>query len=178
MEFVKWEPVAMRQTAHPYCDDLIDYLRVTFMNLSSLTSTMRDAAHFACMLHICDFMLEELLGPRCASVNILGLLNLSRDVAALVAFCEESGIAGLSDCFHKLSQLLDIILANDPDDMVDANRRMQEYPRLDVSHLIAVLEKYKNLSLTAKIKTTVDDEVPQLEQKRVKQILAKLREQV
>ncbi|KAG5180361.1 exocyst complex component 6 [Tribonema minus] len=178
MEFVKWEPVAMRQTAHPYCDDLIDYLRVTFMNLSSLTSTMRDAAHFACMLHICDFMLEELLGPRCASVNILGLLNLSRDVAALVAFCEESGIAGLSDCFHKLSQLLDIILANDPDDMVDANRRMQEYPRLDVSHLIAVLEKYKNLSLTAKIKSTVDDEVPQLEQKRVKQILAKLREQV
>jgi hypothetical protein len=47
-----------------------------------------------------------------------------------------------------------------------------------VRHLIAVLEKYKNLSLASKIRNTVGDEVPQLEQKRVKQMLIKLREQV
>ena len=56
--------------------------------------------------------------------------------------------------------------------------RADEYPRLDVRHLISVLEKYKNLSIASKMKNTVGDEVPQLEQKRVKQLLSKLKEQV
>ena len=67
--------------------------------------------------------MQELLSPRCSGVNILGILNLSRDVIALQAFGEESGIEHLSDCFHRLWHLLDIILKNDPEVMLDPERR-------------------------------------------------------
>jgi hypothetical protein len=63
-------------------------------------------------------------------VNILGILNLSRDVGALLAFGEESGIAHLGDCFHKLWHLVDIILKNDPDVMLDPHRRYVKVLRL------------------------------------------------
>jgi hypothetical protein len=52
------QPTAVRQAPHPYCDDLISYLRVTFMNLSTLPASMREAAHFTCMTHVCDCMLQ------------------------------------------------------------------------------------------------------------------------
>ena len=52
------QPTAARQAPHSYCDDLISYLRVTFMNLSNLPASMREAAHFTCMTHVCDCMLQ------------------------------------------------------------------------------------------------------------------------
>ncbi|CAM9658028.1 unnamed protein product [Phaeothamnion confervicola] len=54
-------------------------------------------------------------------------------------------------------------------------RRGNAYPALDVGHLITVLEKYKDLGMAAKIKSTVGDEVPQLEQRQVNQMLKQLR---
>lgn len=178
MEFVKWEPAAMRQSPHTYCDDLINYLRVTLLNLSTLPVSLREAAHFTCMTHVCECMLAELLGPRCTGINILGIHNLSLDVQALINFSGEIGIQDLDACFHKLSHLLDIILKNQADVMLDPDRRAEIYPRLDARHLVGVLEKYKNLSLAAKIRNTVGDEVPQLDQKYVKKLVLKLSTQL
>lgn len=44
------------------------------------------------------------------TLNVLGIHNVSLDVAALTEFADESGIATLKECFAKLVQLLDIVL--------------------------------------------------------------------
>ncbi|CAN0478759.1 unnamed protein product [Laminaria digitata] len=63
MEFVNWEPTSMRRQAHSYADDLINYLRVTFMNLATLPASIREAVHFTCMTHVCNAILEQVTGP-------------------------------------------------------------------------------------------------------------------
>ena len=44
------------------------------------------------------------------TVNVLGVHNVSLDIAALTDFADESGIATLRECFSKLMQLVDIVL--------------------------------------------------------------------
>lgn len=51
------------------------------------------------------------------------------------------------------------------------------YPRLDVRHLASLLEKYRDLSIAAKIRSTVGDEVPQIDPARVTAILKRLKQQ-
>lgn len=41
MEFVNMEPTSMRRQAHPYADDLINYLRVGFLWCSVLVETLQ-----------------------------------------------------------------------------------------------------------------------------------------
>lgn len=64
MEFVNMEPTSMRRQAHPYAEDLINYLRVTFMNLATLPASIREAVHFTCMSHVCTAILEHITGPK------------------------------------------------------------------------------------------------------------------
>lgn len=44
------------------------------------------------------------------TVNVLGVHNVSLDIAALTDFADESGIATLRECLSKLMQLMDIVL--------------------------------------------------------------------
>ncbi|CAN0596434.1 unnamed protein product, partial [Ectocarpus sp. 12 AP-2014] len=44
------------------------------------------------------------------TVNVLGIHNVSLDIAALTDFADESGIGTLRECFAKLLQLVDIVL--------------------------------------------------------------------
>ena len=59
----------------------------------------------------------------------------------------------------------------------DPARLALAYPRLDVRHLETMLEKYRDLSLAAKIRNTVGDEVPQIDPARVTAILKRLKQQ-
>ncbi|CAM9620887.1 unnamed protein product [Discosporangium mesarthrocarpum] len=174
--FVNWEPSSMRRQPHPYADDLISYLRVTFMNLSTLPPWIREAVHFTSMSHVCTAILEHVIGPRVSSVNMLGIYNASLDVGALTDFADESGIGTLRECFAKLKQLIDIFLRNDIQATVDMGGVSPSYPHLDTRHLIALLEKYKDLSLAARIRNTVGDEVPPLEEVQIAPMLKKLKQ--
>lgn len=51
------------------------------------------------------------------------------------------------------------------------------YPRLDVHDLMSFLGKYRDISLAAKIRNTVGDEVPQIDPARVAAILKRLKQQ-
>ncbi len=37
--------------------------QVTFMNLATLPSSIREAVHFTCMTHVCNAILEHITGP-------------------------------------------------------------------------------------------------------------------
>ncbi|CAM9165011.1 unnamed protein product, partial [Scytosiphon promiscuus] len=177
MEFVNMEPTSMRRQPHPYADDLINYLRVTFMNLATLPASIREAVHFTCMTHVCNAILEHITGPNVRTVNVLGVHNVSLDIAALTDFADESGISTLRECFSKLLQLVDIVLTNNIDIASDPARMTLAYPRLDVRHLASLLAKYRDLSLAAKIRNTVGDEVPQIDPNRVTAIVKRLKQQ-
>lgn len=71
MEFMNIEPTSMRRQAHPYADDLINYLRVTFMNLATLPASIREAVHFTCMSHVCDAILNHITGPKVSRSVVL-----------------------------------------------------------------------------------------------------------
>lgn len=60
----------MRRQPHPYADDLINYLRVTFMNLATLPPSIREAVHFTCMAHVCNAILEQITGPNVSDKTI------------------------------------------------------------------------------------------------------------
>jgi hypothetical protein len=178
MRFVQWEPSALRRSPHPYCEDLVGYLRMIFMQLSALPLSMREAAHFTCMKHVSDVMLSVALGSSVEGMNIIGMYNLRVDVRALMDFCGESGIAQLGECLAHLYQLLDVVLCFDEETILDPGRRSARYPRLDASDLLQLLDKFRNLSLALKIKNTVGDEVPGLDKSKVKQVASKLRSQL
>lgn len=65
---------------------------------------------------------------------------------------------------------------NDIEIATDPSRMALAYPRLDVRHLVSLLEKYRDLSLAAKIRNTVGDEVPQIDPARVATILKRLKQ--
>lgn len=44
------------------------------------------------------------------TLNVLGIHNVSLDIAALTDFADESGIGTLRECFAKIAQLVDIVL--------------------------------------------------------------------
>ncbi|CAM9304499.1 unnamed protein product [Ectocarpus sp. 6 AP-2014] len=176
MEFVNMEPTSMRRQAHSYADDLINYLRVTFMNLATLPASIREAVHFTCMTHVCNAILEHITGADVRTVNVLGIHNVNLDIAALTDFADESGIGTLRECFAKLLQLVDIVLTNNIDIATDPARMALAYPRLDVRHLASLLGKYRDLSIAAKIRSTVGDEVPQIDPARVTAILKRLKQ--
>ncbi|CAM9343266.1 unnamed protein product [Chrysoparadoxa australica] len=175
IQFVDWQPSTRRRSPQGYADDCINYLRVTFMNLSTLPASMREAAHFTCMSYLCSYILEHMLGPQVPAINSLGIYNISLDINALVEFSDESDIAQLSECFSQLKQLVDLLLGNDIDLIVNFDRRQGKFPSVDEGHIVTLLEKYRDLGMAAKIKNTIGNEIPQLEQKQVKAILHHLR---
>ncbi|CAN0435954.1 unnamed protein product [Hapterophycus canaliculatus] len=80
------------------------------MNLATLPASIREAVHFTCMTHVCNAILEHVTGPSVRTINVLGVHNISLDVAALTDFADESGIGTLRECFSKLLQLVDMVL--------------------------------------------------------------------
>lgn len=66
---------------------------------------------------------------------------------------------------------------NNIDIATDSARLALAYPRLDVRNLMSLLEKYRDLSLAAKIRNTVGDEVPQIDPSRAQGILKLLKQQ-
>lgn len=60
----------MRRQPHSYADDLINYLRVTFMNLATLPASIREAVHFTCMTHVCNAILDQVTGPNVSALSV------------------------------------------------------------------------------------------------------------
>lgn len=87
-----------------------------------------------------------------------------------LAVCRDPS-GGPSICHVFVPNRNNLEVSTDPSKMALA------YPRLDVRHLASLLEKYRDLSIAAKIRSTVGDEVPQIEPARVTAILKRLKQQ-
>ena len=154
-----WEPAVAVDTPRPEIEDLISYLRITFMCLTYLPSSIREAVHFASCSHIQATLRADIV-DRVGRINVYGLHQLRVDVAALEEFADECGVPQLRLCFTPLQQLLTASLdrnassgaGNGAGWAKSETLRLSLFPQLDADTLIAVLGKVHGLPMVSKMK--------------------------
>ena len=155
-----WEPGVAVDTPRPEVEDLISYLRITFMCLTYLPSSIREAVHFASCSHIQATLRADVV-DRVGRINVYGLHQLRVDVAALEEFADECGVPQLRLCFTPLRQLLNASLDRNASSSAgngvagwakSETLRLSLFPQLDADTLIAVLGKVHGLPMVSKMK--------------------------
>ncbi|CAM9465550.1 unnamed protein product, partial [Ectocarpus fasciculatus] len=141
--FVNWEPSSLPVQAHEEVNQIIDYLRVTFMWLTHLPQSVREAAHFTCCSRISSCLIEYIMSPKVAHLNVISIAALDMDVVSLEAFADSCGVAQLRQCFGELKELVKALLHPHLVDFADKQLELRKslFPRLANSKLAAVLEK-------------------------------------
>ena len=105
LDLIEWERARVAQGPRPEVDDLVNYLRVTFMvKLNYLPMTIREAVHFASCSHI-HTKLRGVLVDDCRKVNVLALDSMRQDLDHLIAFAEECAVPQLPLCFTPMQQV-------------------------------------------------------------------------
>ena len=173
LEFIYWEPDEYPNCAHEQIDEVIDYLRATFMWLTHLPQTAREAAHFTCCTRVTSGIIEFVLSPRVSRLNILSIVALDYDVKRLQSFADSCGIKQLRQCFNELLELVLALLHPDlPAFGDDAGLRQQLFPQVDPGRLAAIIEK---MSATPTAINLSHANLPKLDKKLIFQLSKKLK---
>ncbi len=161
VDFVNWEPPStISSTPHSYCEDVIAYLSTTFKQLEGLQTIARNQMLSMCIRHLSSAMLDNLLGPDVAFVNSYALHHLQIDVKAIEEFATmSSGDDLMKNSMSSISQLLDAVLENKESVLIDEKKRAAKYPALDVSNLLKLYLKVKDVRVASQIKNTVGNEL-------------------
>jgi hypothetical protein len=129
-------------------EEIVDYLRVTFMWLTNLPRAVRDAAHFSCCSRTSTGLLDFILSPKVPGINILSIMALDLDVKLLDQFADSCGVGQLRECFSELRDLISAILHKDflrfgenPPTL-----RKQYFPRLNVLKLAQLVDKVNTMN--------------------------------
>lgn len=141
--FVNWEPYALPVQSHDEIKQIIDFLRVTFMWLTHLPQSVREAAHFTCCLRISNYLMDYILSPKVSHLNAISIAALDMDVTALESFADSCGIAQLKQCFGELKELVKALLHPLLVDFADKQleQRKSLFPRLNPTKLAIIVEK-------------------------------------
>lgn len=103
--------------------DLINYLKVTFSQLSQLPTGVREAIHFASCIHISKSMEQLLCGATVRKLNMAGIANFKRNLDALLDYIGTIEIQQLKECYLALTQLLELLLSGQADKFLDPQQR-------------------------------------------------------
>lgn len=103
--------------------DLINYLKVTFAQLTQLPTVVREAIHFASCIHICKSLDQILCGNTVAKLNMAGIANFKRNLDALLDFIATLQIHQLTECFLALTQLIELVLSGTAESFLDPQQR-------------------------------------------------------
>ncbi len=161
LDFVDWEPSStISSTPHSYCEDVIAYLSTTFKQLKGLQTSARNRMLSMCIRHLSNTMVDNLLGPNIAFVNLHALLRLQIDVKAIEeAATISSGNELMKNSMSSISQLLDAVLESQESVLIDETKRAAKYPALDVSNLLKLYSKIRDVRVASQIKNTVGNEL-------------------
>ena len=143
MCFVNWVPTVLPSGPHEFVEEIIDYLRVTFMWLSHLPQTVREAAHFTCCSRINNEIIAFLLSAKVVHLNLLAVKALVMDFSALERFADSCGIAQLRECFAQGKTLVNAMIHHDLPSFGDDPPilRKANFPLLDIFKLAPLVEK-------------------------------------
>jgi len=155
----EWCEKKGRDEANEYCEQLINFLRVTFGNVDNFKMAEKEGFCFGCAGHIATRIMGMVINGAGAftdvpqdteitsieKINGFGIQNLSLDVAAFQSFADGCDVPQLSLCFNELKCFTDAL--GDRElvrlcEEANSDERMAKYPMLDLLKLRAVLEKY------------------------------------
>lgn len=140
--FINWEPEQYPTGPHDSIEEVVDYLRATFMWLTHLPQAAREAAHFTCCSKVQSGIIDYILSPQVSRLNILSIVALEFDVRRLENFADSCGVRQLSLCFAELHELVRALLHPELPQFGDNPQlRRSLFPRLDPARLARVIEK-------------------------------------
>lgn len=140
--FIDWTPQKYPSGPHEIIEQVVEYLKVTFMWLTHLPRNTREAVHFAVCSKINQGLLDFLY-TKVNKVNMLSLLNLELDIRHLDMFADNSGVTQLRHCFNEIRELVKALLHPDLPQFGDTAVALRQnlFPSLDPQKLATVVEK-------------------------------------
>lgn len=144
MQFINFLPQQQLPIcAHDCVDQIVSYLQFTFMWLTHLPPSVRDAVHFTCCSHVAAGLLEYLISPqKVKACNVLCIKEFEYDVRRLMEFADCCGVRDLRQCFEELHETIGCLLSPQLPQMAEnIALRKQRFPYVNASKLVAVLEK-------------------------------------
>lgn len=118
-----WIPKTPRDTPNTYAIEVINFLKITFANTRGISAADIESIFFTCLGHISIVMMNILINGSGAfendtnydvgyaeKVNCYGVCDMRLDVGSLEAFCDDTGVSNLSQCFKELRQFTDALL--------------------------------------------------------------------
>lgn len=120
---MNWTPAEASVQPDPAMWDLISYLQVTFAQLSELPTSVREAVHFASCIHISKSLEQILYGPNIKKITPAAIMNLERNLDALLEFIDGLKIHHLRESFSALSQIIDLLISGNLEIFLDPQSR-------------------------------------------------------
>ena len=142
INFIPEKP-PLKNEVHDTIDQIIGFLNITFMWLTHLPQSAREAAHFTCCSKVANSLLKYILSPsKVHVINTFGIAALALDLKKLENFADNCGIIQLRNCFSELSELINIILSPELPILIEnPTRRKTSFPKIDSTKLAIILEK-------------------------------------
>jgi hypothetical protein len=156
LHFINWVPSILPSGPHDSISELVDYLRATFMWITYLPQTIREAAHFTCCGKINQGILEFILSPKVQKLNMLSVRALQLDFQLLDEFATGCGIPQLKDCFIPCRELINALMNRELVKFGDSSQRKVNhfqhlFPNLSVDNLFVMVEKLVPLPMGAEV---------------------------
>jgi hypothetical protein len=130
--------------------DLINYLKVTFAQLSQLPIVVKEAIHFASCIHISKALEQIICGKDVKKVTMAGIANFKTNLNVLIDFIGNCDVTQLKECFVALLQLVELVVSGEAEKFLDPQQREAgRYSHLSVDNVSAVLDKLKETKSTS-----------------------------
>lgn len=133
---MNWTPAEASVQPDPAMWDLISYLQVTFAQLSELPTSVREAVHFASCIHISKSLEQILYGPNIKKITPAAIMNLKRNLDALLEFIDGLKIHHLRESFSALSQIIDLLISGNLEIFLDPQSRYNFFFHLRLIYMI------------------------------------------
>ena len=168
-------PTTIAYAPSDYVTDLTAYLESTFLSLSHISASVREAVYFTSCRHIASTLSSYLLNT-VKRYNLIGLYNANSDLHVLENFALRCPVDNLVECFSEVRQLMDLLLVGEVEEVVDAGKREKLYPHLSVAKVIKFLDKMKDLPTFGGAK--VPDNLTKVKRKQLDAVIRKLQGQL
>jgi hypothetical protein len=127
---------------HENIDSIIEFLQITFMCLTHLPQIIRETIYYISCTKLSHGIIQYLLSPKVARINVFGLVSLDADCKKLQQFAESCGIIHLRECFDELNQMISATLSLDFHQIGDNHAlRNSKYPRINPYKFAAIVDK-------------------------------------
>lgn len=142
LAFINYIPTTIPDGPHESISSIVDFLQITFVWLTHLPKSVKEAVHFACCSRLAQGILTYITSSSVTHINILCILAFDYDLKILYQFTDSSGIKHLKQCFHEMHEVVKCILhpalLHYGENKIT---RMEHFPNIQTFRFLAIIEK-------------------------------------